>query len=87
MQGRNTTQHQQQVWGSFGAPILVLYFFGGGKMVPFNWVKWWKPWRRCKAVYPKMFRGQHVWGRCELDRGHTVATLHALERGMDIVTW
>jgi hypothetical protein len=59
-------------------------------MTPFNWVKWWTPWRRCKASYPRNNyerTSSMYWGRCELDKDHVGKTEHALERGMDIVTW
>lgn len=56
----------------------------------FDWVKWWALWSRCKASTPtneyERTTGMY-WGRCELDKSHVGYTEHALERGMDIVTW
>lgn len=46
------------------------------------------PWvgmfRRCRSRFPQI-PGVPYWGRCDLKRGH--GSMHALERGMEIVKW
>lgn len=66
-------------------------FTGGGEppsalpeaAADFTWARPFR--RRCRARLRRGIAAQWYWGRCDLVAGHT--TDHALERGMEIVTW